>query len=98
VATIASEVIMPLAITFTTNLTPAQYDEIWRLLRDQQADHPQGRLSHVGFEQAGVMRVVDVWDSMEDFQAFGETLLPIVAKVGGEATPDITEARYFQIA
>ncbi len=87
---------MALAITFTTNLTPAQYDEIWRLLREQQADHPRGRLSHVGFEQQGIMRVVDVWDSLEHFQAFGETLLPIIAKVGGEATPEIIEARHFQ--
>ncbi len=87
---------MAFGVTFTTNLTPAQYDEIWRLLRDQRADRPQGRLSHVGFEQRGVMRVVDVWDSMERFEAFGETLLPLIAKVGGEATPEITEARYFQ--
>jgi hypothetical protein len=87
---------MPFAITFTTNLTPAQYDEIWQLLQEQQADNPHGRLSHVGFEQGGVMRVVDVWDSMENFQAFGETLLPIIAKVGGEATPEIAEARYFR--
>jgi len=87
---------MPLAITFTTNLTAAQYDEIWRLLRQEKADHPQGRLSHVGFEQKGVMRVVDVWDTMEHFQAFGETLLPIIAKVGGEAVPEIVEARHFQ--
>jgi hypothetical protein len=88
---------MPFAITFTTNLTPTQYDEIWRLLREQQADHPKGRLSHVGFELDGTMRVVDVWDSIEHFEAFGATLLPIIAKVGGEATPEIVEARHFQI-
>jgi glycine cleavage system regulatory protein len=88
---------MGLAITFTSNLTPAQYDEIWRLLRDQQADHPQGRLSHVGYEQQGVMRVVDVWDSLQHFEAFGATLLPIIAEVGGEATPEIIEARHFQV-
>jgi hypothetical protein len=87
---------MALAVTFTTNITPAQYDEIWRLLREQHADHPPGQLSHVGFEKDGVMRVVDVWDSMERFEAFGATLSPLIAKVGGEATPEITEARYFQ--
>jgi len=51
---------MALAITFTTNLTPAQYDEIWRLLREKQADHPKGRFSHVGFEQQGV-GVLTAW-------------------------------------
>ena len=44
---------MAFAITFTTNLTPEQYDEIWQLLREQKADHPHGRLSHVGFEHQG---------------------------------------------
>jgi len=87
---------MAFAITFTTNLSTAQYDEIWKQLREQQADHPVGRLSHVGFEQDGVMHVVDVWDSMKNFEAFGATLMPIIAKVGGEVTPNIVEARHFQ--
>jgi len=87
---------MPFAITFTTNLTTAQYDEIWRQLRDADADHPAGRLSHVGFEKDGSIQVVDVWDSMESFEAFGQTLLPIVEAVGGEAVPEIAEAHYFQ--
>ena len=87
---------MAFAITFTTNLTKDQYDEIWRLLREEKADHPAGWLSHVGFEKDGAMRVVDVWDSMEHFEAFGSTLLPIIAMVGGEATPDIVEAHMFQ--
>jgi hypothetical protein len=89
---------MALAITFTTDLTTAQYDEIWRLLREQDADHPVGRLSHVGFEQDGTMRVVDVWDSMEHFEAFGQTLMPIIGKVGGNVTPNIVEARHFQVS
>ena len=28
------------------------------------------------------MRVVDVWDTLEQFQKFGETLMPILAEVG----------------
>jgi hypothetical protein len=33
---------------------------------------------------------------MEDFEAFGQTLMPIIASVGGEATPTINPARHFQ--
>jgi hypothetical protein len=87
-----------LAITFTTNLTTAQYDEIWRQLREQKADHPTGRLSHVGFEKGGVMHVVDVWDSMEHFEAFGAILMPLIDKVGGEVTPNVASAHHFQAA
>ncbi len=85
-----------LAISFTTTLTTDQYDEIWRRLREAKADFPKGRLSHVGWEQDGTMRVVDVWDSMEDFEAFGKTLMPIIASVGGDATPTINTAQHFQ--
>lgn len=87
---------MAYAITFTTTLTKEQYDEIWRRLREANADHPKGRLSHVGFERDGVMHVVDVWDTMENFEAFGPTLLPIIAAVGGQATPEVALAHHFQ--
>jgi len=87
---------MPLAVNFTTNLTTEQYEEIWRQLRDAKADHPKGRLSHVGWEESGTMRVVDVWETMDDFEAFGATLMPIIATVGGEVTPSINPALHFQ--
>ena len=87
---------MAIVVTFTTDLTVEQYDEIWRQLRETKADHPTGRLSHVGFEHEGTMRVVDVWDSMDTFQSFGATLMPIIAAVGGTVTPEISEAHHFQ--
>lgn len=87
---------MAIAVSFTTTLTIDQYDEIWRQLREAKADAPTGRLSHVGWEQDGTMRVVDVWESMEDFEAFGGTLMPIIGSVGGEATPSINPAHHFQ--
>ena len=87
---------MAIAVSFTTNLTVGQYDEIWRQLRESKSDRPAGRLSHVGFESNGVMRVVDVWESIEAFEAFGPTLMPIIASVGGEVTPEIHAAHHFQ--
>ena len=51
------------------------------------------------FKEAGV-DVQFVWmeygPSMEAFQAFGPTLMPIIASVGGEVVPEITEAHHFQ--
>ena len=87
---------MPIVASFTTDISPQQYDEIWRQLREAKADHPAGRLSHVGFERDGVMRVVDVWDTIDSFQAFGETLMPIIASIGASVTPELSEARHFQ--
>lgn len=35
---------------------------------------------------------VDVWDNEEDFEAFGETLLPIMKSLGVDAgQPDVQE-------
>jgi hypothetical protein len=33
-------------------------------------------------EVDGQIRVFDVWESMEHFQAFGATLMPIMSKLG----------------
>ena len=33
-------------------------------------------------ESDGLIQVLDVWDSQESFEAFGATLLPILAEAG----------------
>jgi hypothetical protein len=43
-----------------------------------------GRTFHCAMEVDGAIRVFDVWESMEQFQKFGETLLPIMKKLGAE--------------
>jgi hypothetical protein len=35
-------------------------------------------------EVDGAISVFDVWDSMEQFQKFGETLVPIMKKLGAD--------------
>ena len=89
-------IIMTIAVAFTTDLTTSQYDEIWRQLRETDSDHPEGRLSHLGFDAGGTMRVVDVWESMETFEAFGATLMPIIANLGGVVTPEIFQVHHYQ--
>jgi len=38
------------------------------------------------------VQVTDVWDSMEDFQAFGQTLVPIMQALGADpGQPEIQE-------
>ncbi|HWW88619.1 MAG TPA: hypothetical protein VNZ26_33725 [Vicinamibacterales bacterium] len=41
-----------------------------------------GRTFHCAMEVDGEIHVVDVWDSMEQFEKFGETLVPIMKKLG----------------
>ena len=67
-----------------TGFTPAIYDEVIRHLEDAGAGigNVPGRIFHCALEADGAIHVFDVWESMEQFQKFGETLLPIMSKMG----------------
>src|ERR1044072_2688335 len=59
-------------------MSPDKYDEVLRRLDAAGAGSPKGRSYHVSFDSSGEVKVVDVWESQEDFDAFGETLVPIL--------------------
>jgi hypothetical protein len=67
-----------------TNVTIAQYEEVVRREKDGAAGTfpPDGRDYHVCFGTDGDLRVSEIWDSPEQFQAYGEGLMPILADVG----------------
>ena len=75
-----------------TNMTSEKYDEVIRRLEEAGAGSPAGREYHACFGPSGRLSLVDVWSSAEEFEAFGETLMPILAEVGIEASePQISE-------
>jgi hypothetical protein len=63
-------------------MTAAQYDDVIKQLEATGTGKPKGRLYHVCYGDPGDLHVTDVWDTMENFQAFGQTLLPILQKQG----------------
>jgi hypothetical protein len=53
------------------------------------ADAP-GRIHHSCFGDNGSLMVFQVWDSLDSFQKFGETLMPILAELGiDHGVPDV---------
>ena len=64
--------------------TQDKYDTTLRQLEEAGAGAPSGRTSHVALETNGEIQVFDVWESQEAFDAFGATLLPILAAAGIE--------------
>ena len=62
--------------------TPDKYREAIGALEAAGAGSPKGRTYHFALESNGEVQVFDVWDSQEDFQAFGETLIPILTGLG----------------
>jgi len=76
---------MALGFYFTpSSFTPARYDDAIRRLEAAGAGAPAGRLYHVALEADGLIQVFDIWDSQESFEAFGKTLLPVMAEVGAD--------------
>ncbi len=64
--------------------TQERYDTTLVQLEEAGAGAPDGRISHVALETGGEIQVFDVWESQEAFDAFGVTLLPILAAAGVE--------------
>lgn len=76
---------MALGMYFTpSSFTPSAYDDAINRLEAAGAGAPAGRLYHVALETDGQIQVFDVWDSQESFEAFGATLLPIMAEIGAD--------------
>lgn len=76
---------MALGLYFTpSSFSTAAYDDAIGRLEAAGAGAPAGRLYHVALETDGQIQVFDVWDSQESFEAFGATLLPIMAEIGAD--------------
>jgi hypothetical protein len=66
---------------------------------ESPADWPaEGMLVHTAGEAEGGFRIVDVWESEEAVQRFGETLMPILQELGIEAPLEIYPAETFVTA
>jgi hypothetical protein len=93
---------MPVVIVHQgPSLTQERYEEIVRRLTgkssmESPADWPaEGLLVHAPGQGKDGFRVVDVWESEEAFNRFGESLMPILSEVGVEVQPEVYPAHTF---
>jgi hypothetical protein len=84
------------------SLTQKSYEEIVRKMTGGDAglkspsDWPvEGLLMHVAGQGPQGFRVVDVWESREACDQFGEVLAPILKEVGVDAQPEVYDAHTF---
>ena len=71
-------------------VTAAQYDELRRITNFEN-DQPPGGTFHVAAVDDNGLRVFDVWESPEQFQAFVDSkLMPCVQQLGITSQPVIT--------
>ena len=78
--------------------TSEKYDEVIKKLDAAGEGSPKGRSSHIALESDGAIQVFDVWESQEDFDAFGKTLVPILQGLGVELAAPMVATVYNSIA
>ena len=59
-----------------------KYEGTVKQLEAAGAGSPKGRLYHFCFGEGDELMVFDVWESQEAFDAFGQSLIPIMSKLG----------------
>ena len=62
-------------------LTVEQYDKARKALDASGADI-QGRRHHSCFGEDGQLMVFEIWDSQEEYDAFGKFLMPVLQDAG----------------
>ena len=62
--------------------TPEKYNSAIAQLEAAGAGSPKGRTYHCALESNGAIQVFDIWESQEEFDAFGATLIPILTELG----------------
>jgi hypothetical protein len=70
--------------TAASEVTTEQYDESVRRLEKAGDWPPKGLAYHVAFGSKGNLRVSEIWDSREEFDAFGKRLMPVLKDNGIE--------------
>ena len=85
---------MSIVVRFSpTSLTAEKYDATIQRIAEAGTFPPDGLDYHVCFGSAGNLRVSEIWDTPEQFAAFGERLMPILVDAGIEMSgePEIFE-------
>lgn len=82
---------MSIVVRFSpSNLTVEKYDESVRRLEGSGDFPPDGMDYHVCFGAGDNLKVSEIWDSEEQWKAFGERLMPILQEIGIEpGQPDV---------
>ena len=80
--------------------TKEQYDRSTELFNKEFGEGfmPDGAELHVAFlDSDGNVRVSEIWDSREQWQAFGDKLMPILSEIGvNPGEPEVFEVYQLQ--
>ena len=94
---------MPVVAVFQSpSLTQEKYEQSVKKLSagksrmESPDDWPvEGLVAHIAGQAANGFRVVDVWESEEAFQRFGQALMPTLQELGVEGEPEVYPTHTF---
>lgn len=93
---------MPIVMVHDSpGVTQEQYEQVGLRLTEGRglnslSDWPvDGILAHTAGPTAGGWRVIDVWESEEAFQRFGEVIGPVLQELDYPGQPQVFELRNF---
>ncbi len=74
-------------------MTADKYDAVMPRFEASGTFPPEGLEYHVAFSSGDTFRVSEIWDSKEQFEAFGQRLMPILTEGGVELAgpPEVVE-------
>jgi hypothetical protein len=73
-----------------TGITPDEYDQMRERLGMADTPPPGGRFHVAAIGENGKIRIVEVWDSREDAEAWGEKVMAARTEAGfGDGPPSI---------
>ena len=77
----------------STSMTTQQYEQVKKRVSENGPFPPDGMESHVCYGPEGNRRVSEIWASREQFEAFGERLMPAIQEAGMvmETEPEVLE-------
>ena len=77
----------------STSMTTEQYEQVKKRVSEDGPFPPDGMEYHVCYGPEGNRRVSEIWSSREQFEAFGERLMPAIREAGleMETEPEVLE-------
>jgi len=90
---------MSIVIRFpTSNMSRQQYDSVKNALTDSGDWPADGCQLHVLFGDENDLRVSEVWESREKFEAFGQKLGPRIEEAGMQLSgePEVFEVHIYE--
>lgn len=78
------------------NMSSHQFDQIWQDLRAAGYENPKGLLHHVAAPTDKGLKIVDVWENLNNFNEFGQKLMPILNKNGIPSIQPIILPLYYE--